>query len=170
MNNKDTLIPEQLSFRVSPRTVQMLGRENISSSVIAVLELVKNAYDADASKVVVTCSQASKEAGKIIIDDNGEGMDLSDLQEKWMVISTDNKLHARTTEKRKRIKVGEKGIGRLAMDRLGQIATITTFRENSNSALELSVDWTKYDQDSGQLHEITHPLARVAILTCPTCE
>jgi hypothetical protein len=136
--------------------MQMLGRENISSPVVAVLELVKNAYDADASQVNVIFRRTSRKDGFIVIDDDGEGMDVNTLQDHWMVISTDNKLRSPTTRKG-RYMVGEKGIGRLAMDRLARQTTIVTHRRNADG-LRLIIDWTKYEQDVGQLHEIQHPL------------
>ncbi|NTU79096.1 MAG: GHKL domain-containing protein [Chloroflexales bacterium] len=157
----DNKLPESLTFRVSPRTMRMLGRENISSPLVAVLELVKNSYDADAGKVTVRFTDASKKRGEIVIDDNGEGMDLQDLTEKWMVISTDNKLKARKTREKKRIKVGEKGIGRLAMDRLCDRAIVTTFKKDAEQALQLEIDWRKYEKEAGQLQEVSHPLKHV---------
>lgn len=152
-------IPNKLSFQISPRTMQMLGRQNVSSPFVAISELVKNAYDADATEVTVRFRHASTEKGKIIIQDNGEGMDLEDLRAKWMVISTDNKLHAPLTT-RNRIKVGEKGIGRLGLDRLAKYTTVVTHRENSGG-LMLKIDWTKYERDEGNLQGIEHPLAIV---------
>lgn len=152
-------IPMELAFRVSPRTMRMLGRENISSPVISVLELVKNAYDADASRVEIIFENTSSPDGYIVIADDGVGMDLQALQENWMVISTDNKVHSPLTAKGRR-KVGEKGIGRLAMDRLARQATIVTYRDNA-FGLELMIDWDKYEQDYGQLNEIKHPLHSV---------
>lgn len=150
-------VPSELSFRVSPRTMQMLGRENVSSPIISVLELVKNAYDADATEVKVIFENASTPDGRIIIADNGEGMGLDDLREKWMVISTENKSRAAITATKKRQKVGEKGIGRLAMDRLARQVTVRTHRAQS-PGIELFVDWDKYEGDKGELNQITHPL------------
>lgn len=148
--------PRELAFRVSPRTMRMLGRENISSPVISVLELVKNAYDADATQVEIIFEKASTDEGYILIADDGEGMDLKAIETSWMVISTDNKVQSPATPKGRR-KVGEKGIGRLAMDRLAQKATVVTHKEGQ-SGWELELDWSKYEQDTGQLHEISHPL------------
>lgn len=158
----DMTIPKELRFRVSPRTMQMLGRENVSSPVIGVLELVKNAYDADATNVTITFRRASTSEGEIIIADDGDGMTLGDLQEKWMVISTDDKRRNPTTRKG-RTKVGEKGIGRLALDRLCKQAIITTRREGNDTGLKLELDWTKYDSEDGELQEIAHPLSEVAV-------
>ncbi|MBE2222336.1 MAG: ATP-binding protein [Anaerolineae bacterium] len=152
-----TPIPSELSFRVSPRTMQMLGRENISSPIISVLELVKNAYDADSTRVEVIFENTSTPDGRIIISDDGEGMNLEDLRDKWMVISTDNKSRSSITATKKRQKVGEKGIGRLAMDRLARQVVVRTHRPNS-PGIELLIDWDKYEGDKGELNQISHPL------------
>ena len=140
--------------------MQMLGRENVSSPTVALLELVKNAYDADASQVTVVFRAASTKKGSITIEDNGHGMGLDDLQHKWMVISTDNKLQDPITACG-RIKVGEKGIGRLGLDRLARRTTLITHRAKSNG-LKLTIDWTKYERDEGQLQEVRHPLQVVS--------
>ena len=149
-------VPDTLPFLISPRTMQMLGRENISSPRVAILELVKNAYDADASQVTVRFLRASTEDGSIVIEDDGEGMDFEELRGKWMVISTDNKLQEPWT-RRGRVKVGEKGIGRLGLDRLAERTTLITHCANTGG-LKLTVDWTRYELDQGQLQEIEHPL------------
>ncbi len=163
MTKDDTVsytIPSELPFRVSPRTMRMLGRENISSPIISVLELVKNAYDADATSVKVIFENANAPNGRIIIKDNGEGMSLDDLRNRWMVISTSNKIRSSSTTSKKRKKVGEKGIGRLAMDRLARQVTVQTHRYNS-SGLELFIDWDKYEGDEGELNQISHPLQSI---------
>jgi hypothetical protein len=156
------LIPELAPFRVSPRTMQMLGRESISSPITAIMELVKNSYDADAKLVKIIMRGVSHRDGSIIIDDLGEGMNWNDLHDKWLVISTDNKLQSPVTF-RKRIKVGEKGIGRLAMNRLGDSANIITNKEGER-AIRLYLDWTRYEQEHGELHEILHPVSMLDIL------
>ncbi len=163
MTKDDTVsytIPSELPFRVSPRTMRMLGRENISSPIISVLELVKNAYDADATSVKVIFENTNTPSGRIIIKDNGEGMSLDDLRNRWMVISTSNKIRSSTTALKARKKVGEKGIGRLAMDRLARQVTVRTHRHDS-SGLELFIDWDKYEGDEGELNQISHPLQSV---------
>jgi signal transduction histidine kinase len=149
-------VPDGLPFLISPRTMQMLGRENISSPRVAILELVKNAYDADASQVTVRFRHASAEDGYIVIEDDGEGMDFKELRDKWMVISTDNKLQEPLT-RRGRVKVGEKGIGRLGLDRLAERTTLITYHANADG-LKLTIDWTRYELDQGQLRDIEHPL------------
>lgn len=113
-------IPTEISFLVSSRTVRMLGRENVSSSTVALTELIKNAYDADAEKVVVTFGRASRKNGQIIVEDDGNGMDFGELRDNWMVVGTDVKERKPTTKKG-RVKVGKKGIGRFALERLSAL-------------------------------------------------
>src|SRR5947209_245472 len=97
--------PQRLSFRVSPRTMQMLGRDNISSPKVALIELVKNAYDADATQVSVKFTNCTSGDGEIEIIDNGIGMSQPDIKNKWMVISTgDKRRNPRTSTGR--VKVG----------------------------------------------------------------
>jgi signal transduction histidine kinase len=151
--------PTSLAFTINPRTMQMLGRENVSSAMVAILELVKNAYDADAGKVWLRFKAASQPDGSIWIEDNGVGMDLDDLRGKWMSISTNNKQRDPITSKG-RVKVGETGIGRLALDRLARLTSLTTHRRNKEG-LKVLINWTAYERQEGQLHEITHPLVRV---------
>lgn len=155
-------LPESVSFRVSPRTMQMLGRENISSPVTAVVELVKNAYDADATEVTIHLHRASTPNGSITIDDNGEGMNWFDIRDKWLLISTDNKVRAPKTIGRERVKVGEKGIGRLAMNRIGNTSTIIT-NKRAHHGLRLELDWSLYEHEDGQLHEIRHPISWISM-------
>jgi signal transduction histidine kinase len=149
-------IPTELTFRVAPRTMQMLGRESISSATTGVVELVKNAYDADGGTVTVAFSTDGTDNRLEVIDD-GEGMSTDDLSNKWMVISTGNKQRIPLTEK-KRVKVGEKGIGRLVLDRLARAAILTTYRKGEPNALELSIDWSRYETEEGDLTGIGHPL------------
>lgn len=153
--------PQEFGFRVSPRTMQMLGRENISSPVTAVMELVKNAYDADASKIRLLFQRASHGDGSIVIADDGEGMDREDLIEKWLLISTDNKARSPISASG-RVKVGEKGIGRLAMNRIADHAVVITHRD-PNYGTKLELDWTRYNDDYGDLHAIKHPITPVQL-------
>lgn len=160
MSPRHAQTPQELGFSLPPRVMQMLGRENVSSSIIALLELVKNAYDADARTVTVTFRKASTADGFILVEDDGEGMSLTDIKAKWMRISTDNKLLKNRTRKLKRIKVGEKGIGRLSLDRLSSNTELITHRAQ-HPGVRLSVDWTKYESTKGDLSDVKHPYYEV---------
>ena len=105
----------QIPFTVSAKTARLIGQENFSNAEGAVIELVKNAYDADASISVVFIDTAFD---NLYIIDNGDGMTAKIIKESWMIIGTDDKVDT-ITSKNNRVKTGAKGIGRFAMDRLG---------------------------------------------------
>ncbi len=158
MSNSSS-IPNNLSFSITARTAILLGRENISSPILAVLELVKNAYDADAKKVTVRFRKASTKKGTITIIDNGHGMEFVELEEKWMLIGTDNK-QIDPVSPEGRIKVGEKGIGRFALDRLASDVVVKTTPKYAleEPTYELSIDWKKFENTNKKLQNIKHPL------------
>ena len=83
---------KQISFKSRARLMPQIGDQLIKNESIALLELVKNAYDADAPDVWVEMWDIDKtDKGKIIVKDNGDGMDLSIVENSWMEIGTDNK-------------------------------------------------------------------------------
>jgi DNA mismatch repair ATPase MutL len=71
----------QLNFRISSALKDIIGKELITNNYVAIFELVKNAYDASAGKVEVIF-----EKDKIIIKDNGKGMSLADIKNKWLFV------------------------------------------------------------------------------------
>ena len=101
----------EVGFVFSSRFSQLIGRQLISNPIVAVSELVKNAYDADADNVSVEFHQLLSEKPCLSIIDDGDGMTFNDVKTKWMMVGTDNKVHTPFTPKGRR-KLGEKGIGR----------------------------------------------------------
>lgn len=152
-------IPNTLSFSITARTALLLGRENISSSTVAVLELVRNAYDADATEIVIRFRKASTSDGTIEIIDNGHGMSWEDISTKWMVIGTNNKQVSPYSPKGRR-KVGEKGIGRFALDRLASqsILETTSRLKPLEPTYRLEINWDKFVDTPKSLQQIKHPL------------
>ena len=153
---------KELPFSVTAQTALLLGRESISSPVVAVLELVKNAYDADAESVTVRFRRASSPEGTIEIVDDGDGMTWHDIETKWMVIGTRHK-QQEPVSPRGRVRVGEKGIGRFALDRLAsQVIVETTPKatesETSEPTYRLTIDWNKFENTDKSLHDIQHPI------------
>jgi signal transduction histidine kinase len=147
---------EGLSFKISPRLIDLFGRELVSRTEAAVAELVKNAYDSDAKRVHMAFEGVKNPGGRLVITDNGDGMSLADLREKWMLIGTRDKLeHPRT--KRNRRKVGEKGIGRLASHKLSNHTILKTKKKGESQWIVLDIDWSKYYTDEHSFEEIVHP-------------
>ena len=185
----------KVNFEVSAKAARLIGRENIADVDGALSELIKNAYDADASCVYVDfympfpdvptqvtadrlayylsdedykkvlkfydtkdnqlqrkkeITEAEKDElqsilfsyNKIIVADNGEGMNLNVVRSSWMQIATSNK-ETRIMSKKGRVKTGAKGIGRFALDKLSKYSTMYTKAEN-NSTLRWSVDWEQF--------------------------
>ena len=136
---------DELKFKVSTGLKSILGQDLITSDNIAILELVKNSYDAHATRVIITFEKDS-----IIIADNGKGMSLNDLQNKWLFVGysakSDGTEDASYRSKFKRNFAGAKGIGRISCDRLGSEVWLTTKSEDSNTVEVIHVDWNKFEK------------------------
>lgn len=145
-----------LYFESSGRLVTILGRESISNPNIALIESVKNGYDADAKKVSVIFKELkeSHHLGKIVVNDNGNGMTLEEIRDTWMKPATDNKVQEPLSKKYKRHKIGEKGIARFALSTLAQKTEITTQTAGITKGYRLLVDWSKFEEDGGSFERI----------------
>ena len=139
---------KNVTIRPFARLLTMLGDQLIKNEQIAVIELIKNAYDADADWVKVSFEGFTKSFGitkdsRIVIEDNGCGMSANIIEESWMNPATPNKLSIDGSERRtplyQRIIQGEKGIGRYAMLKLGRTVKMTT-RPSANSVFNFSAD------------------------------
>ncbi len=160
-NNRKQL--DKRPFSVMARVALQLGRESISNSITAITELVKNSYDADAEKVEITFSglnlkKQPSTTAYIVIEDDGNGMTYNELVEKWLVIGTPNKLIAATSELKNRVLTGEKGLGRLGLDRLCSKTILRTFSESTSEGTELVIDWEKYEKFDDALESVKHDL------------
>ena len=142
MQNKSTAISQP--FRPRARLIQLLGDELIGNSRLAVFELVKNAYDADANNVLVDFLLENSEKSRIIVTDDGHGMTPNVLQEIWLEPGNDHRLQQRRENRRtplhNRLPLGEKGLGRFAVHKLGnQIKLVTRAHDSDECTVEL--DW-----------------------------
>ncbi len=144
-------IPENqsLKWRFDVNTFRLLGRELITDRITAVYELVKNCYDANATEVKVDFYNVihSDKNGIITISDNGTGMSFVDIRDKWMVVGTNSKrsqLYSEPPFNRKF--VGEKGIGRFAVDKLGERVQIRTKQKGDKKWLCINIYWDEYEQ------------------------
>lgn len=148
---------EDLFFESGASVIHNLGEGLIKDSQTAISELVKNSYDADATKVEAEFKNLNQENGKIVIKDNGEGMSKDEIKKKWMVLSTDNKRHDSISPKYGRIRLGEKGIGRFSVDKLGGRLTLVTKKKDESFSLKADFDWEQYNKGDTSLHEIKNP-------------
>lgn len=147
-NNKIQAGNQSLKWRFDVNTFRLIGRDLITDRVTAIFELVKNCYDANATDVFISFLNVTTNSNdrKIIISDNGIGMSLSDIQNKWMVVGTNHKrINTFSEPPFNRRMVGEKGIGRFAVDKLGGKLLITTKQKGEQDWLNVKIDWDNYE-------------------------
>lgn len=129
----------KFTFSVDSALLEELGEKLVSSVHVALSELVKNAYDADASLVKISITEENQST-RLIITDNGAGMTVADVRAFWMRIGTGNKVDFPVSERYGRRKTGAKGVGRFACRRLGANLTLTTIalvtRPSGNTKLQ----------------------------------
>ena len=113
---------------------------NFQDPALAVLELIKNSWDANATRVAVTVDQRKK-LGTIVVEDNGIGMTTDDFVNRWLVIGASHKRN-QTPRVGARPLIGEKGLGRLASFALGASLTVES-ASSSGQGFTASVDWDK---------------------------
>ncbi len=139
---------KEARFRFSTEILRRLGEELNPSLDQGVLELVKNAYDADASRCVIELRDTLKPGGSIIISDDGIGMTSDDIIDGWLVLGSSRKSISQLTTKG-RVPAGNKGLGRLAALRLGTRAIVTSVsRAGRPTEVSLALDWQKFDEAS----------------------
>ena len=132
-------------LRFSTEIVRRLGEELNPSLDKGVLELVKNAYDADATECRVELQNADRAGGVVVVKDNGDGMTVEDITNGWLVLGRSTKTQRQRT-RRGRIPAGSKGLGRLAALRMGKRALMTTCpRREEVTEHGLLIDWEDFD-------------------------
>jgi signal transduction histidine kinase len=149
-------------FTVDARAILTLGRESIKDHTTALVELVKNSYDADAEAVEIEIKLGNHEP-RIRVADNGSGMSERQVETDWLRIGYSAKRDERHSKLRRR-KTGEKGIGRLSADRLGSVLELRT--RSKGKTYGLKVNWENFNQpgkDLGTipLEEIDNPAIRI---------
>ena len=142
----ETLLKDgTLSFSVETRVLRELGERLVKQPEVAIVELIKNAYDADATKCVVEYSGL----GRIVVEDDGSGMTLGRFTNAWMRIGTGSKAHSPLSERYQREITGEKGIGRFAVRFLGRALRLESVADDRDRKLRTKLtanfDWPKFD-------------------------
>lgn len=148
----------KLHHVVDAKHVRNIGEQSVSSNIQAINELVKNAYDADATWCKVhfyakTPFDGYLDIYKIVIEDSGVGMTFDDIKNKWMRLATDTKERESLSPKFHRRVSGEKGMGHFATQKLGNLIKITSnpemYRKRepskySDKTLVLNTNWSRY--------------------------
>lgn len=151
---------KEVGFTVDAGLIQRLGYELVGRAETAVSELIKNAYDADATVVDVDFIDSYQKGGTLVISDNGIGMTEDQLINGFMRISSADKIHNPVSERFKRTKAGRKGIGRFATQRLGTRLIIVTQTLEASHATKIVIEWSKYEIDI-ELSSIKFPIIYV---------
>jgi|GEM_PF-4969879 len=143
-------VSTELHFDVSSGLKTVLGSELITDDEVAIFELVKNSFDAEATRVDLFFDN-----NQIIISDNGMGMSYEDIQKKWLFVAYSAKRSVnrqddfRDNIAERRHYAGSKGIGRFSSDRLGEIINLQTKPKSpaKSPVHSIIVDWTLFDRN-----------------------
>ena len=131
---------ERLKYIVEDSTIaELLGVQNFTNKESAILELVKNAYDAQANNVSITFSDSS-----IVIIDDGIGMSKSTIYENWMHVGKSNKGYSLSNVEHNdgRVLAGSKGVGRFALARLGESVVVYSVKKGE-VPVKWATDWSE---------------------------
>ncbi|UYO32287.1 sensor histidine kinase [Bacillus halotolerans] len=150
---------ENLNFKISSGLKNIIGKELITNEYVAIFELVKNSFDAHATRVQIFFENIYKDNSKIVIVDNGKGMDINDIKNKWLFVAYSAKKDGTEDDNeindyRKKLKsirgfAGAKGVGRFSCDRLGSKLNMITIKNKNNSVIEnLRIDWKNFEVNS----------------------
>ena len=157
-----------LQFRVSTALKSIIGKDLINDKYIAVFELVKNAYDAGASLVEITFENINTPASRLIIKDDGKGMSLTDIRDKWLFIAYSEKKKENRKEVLnqdlngkdyrdliRRKAAGAKGVGRFSCDRLGAKINLKSKTKRDADINCLNIDWSEFEiNDEREIKEV----------------
>ncbi|HEY2477786.1 MAG TPA: ATP-binding protein [Solirubrobacterales bacterium] len=146
----------EATLRPRARIMRTLGDELISSEMVAVIELVKNAYDADATRVLIRLLEPmEKDEGGIDVIDDGHGMTIDTVLGAYLEPATSYRRdHDRRSEKLGRAVTGEKGIGRFAVSRLANELELVSRRPGEPTEARVLFDWRRFDDPEAYLDEV----------------
>lgn len=151
-------MPKSEFFRISSGLKNLIGSELITDNYVAVFELVKNSFDARATEVRIVFKDIYTKNAKIIIIDNGKGMDHNDLINKWLFVAysakkdgTEDESDYRNELSSPRVYAGAKGVGRFSCDRLGRHLNLISIKDKKDAKIEnLLIDWNDFEHDQEQ--------------------
>lgn len=143
-----------LHFKTNVQLKSIIGKDLINDDNIAILELVKNSFDADAKQVKVKyfnlkksddkeVEHFSSNTSRLVIQDDGIGMDINDIRDKWLNIAYSEKKTNKTQHRRRM--AGAKGVGRFSCDRLGEYLNLYAKTNKDSNYYKLSIDWKKFE-------------------------
>lgn len=135
-------IIDNYRVRTNSHIINLLGDELIGSDSLALFEIVKNSYDADASMVTIKLNNLFSEDRSIVIEDDGNGMTPDVIEHAWLTIGTDYKRKSvKVSPVLHRTSLGNKGVGRLAVHRLANRIMLETQPRGRQMGSRLEIDW-----------------------------
>ncbi len=150
----------ELQFTVDAQILLQLGEQLVARQSIALSELVKNGYDADATTVTVLLDNVrDRSGGEIFVQDDGHGMSLSDVKQHWMRIATANKAERGTSRRFGRPLAGAKGVGRFAARKLGGHLRLLSVAEEPSKRWQTTADfdWERSFQPGTDITRVQVP-------------
>lgn len=143
-----------LAFSVDTHVFRELGKLLVGRDSTALVELVKNAYDADATRVVLHAEGLDAPGGFITVTDDGTGMSFDDFVERFLRIAGRSKEgRGRRTRVYKRRYTGAKGIGRLSAYKLAAELTVESVPAGRSPGVRAVVDWEALENATGDVHD-----------------
>jgi len=161
-------VPEEHAFTVDAALLFQLGEELVNRRSVALAELIKNAYDADAKNVTVRLVDVAKPGGRIEIEDDGSGLNYDTLVSNWFRIATRAKVEEPVSRRLHRSRAGAKGVGRFAARRLAEALVVesTARAEDSSQYERITATFAWSDFVPGlKLEEIKVPVMRMDVPT-----
>lgn len=150
------MISERFPIRATSHIINLLGDELIGSDSLAIFELVKNSYDADATKVTIYFNDLDNSNRNIVIEDNGSGMTPQIIQNVWLTIGTDyKKKKAKISPIFHRSSLGNKGVGRLAVHRLADEITLESQARGEIFGSKLHINWTELVKSEEYIEDLS---------------
>ena len=143
MTERETI---NLPFDVDAALLVELGERLVARRSLAMAELIKNAYDADATQVIVSFEEVTGSSGSIVVLDDGSGMTLDAMKRGWMRIATDDAKVNERSARFGRVRTGAKGVGRFACGRLASRLSLESISRVSGSLERLTAefDWRDF--------------------------
>lgn len=156
---------DSLRFEVDAGLLFELGERLVARRSIALAELVKNAYDGDATKVRVRFENVTQPSGTIIVEDNGNGMTFQELRRGWMRVATDEARRHPISPRYGRPRTGAKGVGRFASRRLSRrliLHSVAQRDDEKREEIHITFDWDAF-KPGRDLDEIANAYSREAV-------
>ncbi len=148
---------QTIYFTPKARLIKILGEHLIKDATVGLLELVKNSYDADSTNCEIRMVSLNKPEARVIICDNGTGMDLETFLKKWMNPATGHKEEQKQRKERTnlgRLPLGEKGVGRFAAQQIGNRLILVSKTITSNQEIVVEVDWKRFESYKLNLRDV----------------